>query len=132
MPDVITISPAIPEDDHGRCHALGAVLDRIGDKWAIMVVGALSRGPMRFNALKRQIGGVSQRMLTLTLRGMVRDGLITRTQHLTIPLRVDYELTELGCSLLGPLISLSDWALANLATIEATRIAHDEAVRKAA
>lgn len=131
MPDVIAISPAV-DDKHDRCRALGAVLNRIGDKWVIMVVGALSPGPMRFNALKRLIGGVSQRMLTLTLRSMERDGLVTRTQYPTIPPRVDYELTELGHSLLGPLNSLNEWAAANLSVIEAARATHDEASDQAA
>ncbi|PVM92721.1 winged helix-turn-helix transcriptional regulator [Caulobacter endophyticus] len=132
MPDGVSIPPAPHEDDRQRCRALGAVLDRIGDKWVVMVVGALSNGPMRFNAIKRMIGGVSQRMLTLTLRGMERDGLVTRTQFPTIPPRVDYELTPLGQSLLGPLLTLSEWATANLATIEASRALHDQADTEAA
>lgn len=132
MPEVIAITPTTQEDDHRRCRALGAVLDRIGDKWVIMVVGALSQGPMRFNAIKRLIGGVSQRMLTLTLRGMERDGLVTRTPYSTIPPRVDYELTELGHSLLVPLRTLSEWAANNLGTIEAARVSHDEKNTQAA
>lgn len=123
MTHIPDISP--PDHAHGRCRALGAVLDRIGDKWVVMVVGALSHGPMRFNALKRLIGAVSQRMLTLTLRGMERDGLVTRTQYPTIPPRVDYALTDLGHSLIVPLSHLSAWADENLATIEAARRAHE-------
>lgn len=110
---------------HGRCRALGAVLDRIGDKWVVLIVGALSHGPMRFNALKRMIGGVSQRMLTLTLRGMERDGLVSRTHYPTSPPRVEYALTDLGHSLIEPLQKLSVWADAHLSSIEEARRAHD-------
>lgn len=73
------------EGEHARCRSLGQILDRIGDKWTIMAVGALSKGPMRFNAIMRQIGGVSHRMLTITLRGLERDGLVRRTAFPTIP-----------------------------------------------
>lgn len=82
---------------------------------------------MRFNELKREIGGISQRMLTLTLRGLERDGLITRTIFATIPPRVDYELTPLGRSLLEPVTGLSAWALKNIAKIEAARSKFDTA-----
>ena len=89
-----------------NCKALGRILDRIADKWSIMVVGVLSHGPMRFNALQRSIPGISHRMLTLTLRGLERDGLVKRIAFATIPPRVDYELTacaadtDLHCVLL--------------------------------
>lgn len=108
-------------DDHSHCKALGRVLDRIGDKWTVMVVGALSRGPVRFNALLRLIGGVSHRMLTLTLRGLEQDGLVKRTVYPTIPPKVEYELTEIGRSLIEPLHVLSSWATTNLPAIEAAR-----------
>ena len=85
---------------------------------------------MRFNELKREIGGISQRMLTLTLRGLERDGLITRTIFATIPPRVDYELTPLGRSLLEPVTGLSAWALRNIAKIEAARARFDGASAK--
>jgi len=104
------MNTTVPEPDHSHCLALGAVLDRIGDKWTVMVVGALSQGPIRFNALRRQIGGVSQRMLTITLRGLERDGLVKRTMYPTIPPRVEYELTELGYTLIEPLHQLAFWA----------------------
>jgi DNA-binding HxlR family transcriptional regulator len=100
----------VESDNHARCRALGAVLDRVGDKWTVMAVSALSEGPMRFNALLRLIGGVSQRMLTLTLRGLERDGIVTRTVFPTIPPRVDYELTPMGRTLIAPLTELSAWA----------------------
>lgn len=114
------------DDDHARCRALGAVLDRIADKWAIMAVGALSHGPMRFNAMVRLIGGVSQRMMTLTLRNLEKDGLVTRTIYPTIPPRVDYELTPLGRTLIEPLKVMSDWAQVHLPEIEAAQRAYAE------
>ncbi|WP_454678129.1 winged helix-turn-helix transcriptional regulator [Achromobacter marplatensis] len=117
-------------DDHARCKALGRVLDRIGDKWTIMVVGALSKGPVRFNALLRLIGGVSHRMLTLTLRGLEQDGLVKRTVYPTIPPKVEYQLTEIGRSLIEPLSTLSAWAETNLPAIEAAR-ATDESEEQA-
>lgn len=108
-------------DDHSRCKALGQILDRIGDKWTIMVVGGLSKGPMRFNALLRLIDGVSHRMLTLTLRGLEHDGLVKRTVYPTVPPKVEYELTDIGRSLIDPLSALSTWAVSNQAGIEAAR-----------
>jgi DNA-binding HxlR family transcriptional regulator len=107
--------------DTGDCRAIGGVLARIGDKWSVLIVSRLGVRPMRFNELKREIGGISQRMLTLTLRGLERDGLVTRTIFATIPPRVDYELTQLGRSLLEPVMGLSAWALKNIAKIETAR-----------
>ncbi|HEV2651944.1 MAG TPA: helix-turn-helix domain-containing protein [Rhizomicrobium sp.] len=103
------------------CKAVSGVLGRIGDKWSVLIVSRLGRRPMRFNELKREIGGISQRMLTLTLRGLERDGLVTRTVFPTIPPRVDYDLTPLGSSLLTPVNALGDWALANIGTINEAR-----------
>ena len=119
---------SVSEDPHAECRALGQVLDRIGDKWTIMVVGALSHGPLRFNALMRRIGGVSHRMLTLTLRGLERDGLVRRTAFATIPPRVDYELTPLGHSLIAPLAALSQWVQDHRAEIESARSAFDHSL----
>jgi DNA-binding HxlR family transcriptional regulator len=116
---------SVSEDRHTECRALAQVLDRVGDKWTIMVVGALSHGPLRFNALMRRIGGVSHRMLTLTLRGLERDGLVRRTAFATIPPRVDYELTPLGHSLIGPLAGLSQWVKDHRAEIERARRVFD-------
>ncbi|WP_322982052.1 helix-turn-helix domain-containing protein [Pseudomonas sp. C11] len=110
-----------PNDDHARCKALGQVLDRIGDKWTIGVVGALSKGPTRFNALLRLIEGVSHRMLTLTLRGLEQDGLVKRTVYPTVPPKVEYELTDMGSSLIEPLQVLSLWAQEHRPAIEAAR-----------
>lgn len=116
--------------DTGDCRAIGGVLARIGDKWSVLIVSRLGTRPMRFNELKREIGGISQRMLTLTLRGLERDGLITRTIFPTIPPRVDYELTTLGRSLLEPVTGLSLWALKNIGRIEAARAKFDAATAK--
>ncbi|MGF6975558.1 DNA-binding HxlR family transcriptional regulator [Paraburkholderia sp. JPY465] len=110
-----------PTDEHARCKALGQVLDRIGDKWTIGVVGALSKGPTRFNALLRLIDGVSHRMLTLTLRGLEQDGLVKRTVYPTVPPKVEYQLTDMGRSLTEPLETLSRWAQEHLPAIEAAR-----------
>src|ERR1700680_530562 len=103
------------------CRAVSDVLARIGDKWSVLVVSKLGGGPLRFNELRRSIGGISQRMLTLTLRGLERDGLITRTWFPTIPPRVHYALTALGRDLLAPVSGLGDWALRNRAKIARAR-----------
>jgi DNA-binding HxlR family transcriptional regulator len=111
----------------GECQVIGSLLSRIGDKWTVLTVMMLADGPKRFNELKRMIGGVSQRMLTLTLRGLERDGIVTRTVFPTIPPRVDYELTELGHSLRVPLQTLGDWAFRNIAAVEQARREFDAA-----
>jgi len=92
--------PDTPHDHRSaNCQAVNSVLARVGDKWSVLVIVLLGDGPKRFNEMKRLVGGISQRMLTLTLRGLERDGLVTRTVFPTIPPRVDYELTALGRSL---------------------------------
>ena len=106
------------------------VLHRIGDKWSVLIVMMLSDGPKRFNQLKREIDGISQRMLTLTLRGLERDGLVTRTVTPSIPPRVDYELTELGQSLREPVMALGDWAIAHIDCIRAAQERFDDAQEK--
>jgi DNA-binding HxlR family transcriptional regulator len=103
------------------CRAVSTVLARIGDKWSVLIVALLGDGPKRFNEIKRLVGGISQRMLTLTLRGLERDGLVTRTVYPTVPPRVEYELTELGRSLRAPVEALSLWARANQGEIEQAR-----------
>ncbi len=112
-----------PRLDHASsdCKAVSGVLARVGDKWSVLIVALLGDGPKRFNEIKRLVGGISQRMLTLTLRGLERDGLVTRTVFPTVPPRVDYELTELGRSLWRPVEALGAWARANQAQIEAAR-----------
>lgn len=114
------------------CRAVSAVLGRIGDKWSVLIVSRLGNGPLRFNELKRSIGGISQRMLTLTLRNLERDGLVSRTVTPTIPPRVDYELTELGKSLQEPICGLAEWALENVETIHAAQARFDAEADKAA
>lgn len=101
------------------------VLARVGGKWSILIISTLGQGPRRFNELKRGIQGVSQRMLTLTLRGLERDGLIVRTVTPSIPPRVDYALTELGRSLLEPVSALGQWAIVNRGEVEHARRVFD-------
>jgi len=107
----------VPED----CRAVSEVLSRVGDKWTVLVVSTLGDGPKRFNELRRALGSISQRMLTLTLRGLERDGLVTRTVFPTIPPRVEYELTRLGRSLLEPVSTLGLWARQNRSAIGEAR-----------
>ena len=107
----------VPED----CRAVSEVLSRVGDKWTILVVSELGNGPKRFNEIRRALGSISQRMLTLTLRGLERDGLVTRTVFPTVPPRVDYELTKLGRSLLEPVSGIGLWARQNRAAIAESR-----------
>jgi DNA-binding HxlR family transcriptional regulator len=107
------------------CRAVSDVLQRIGDKWSILVVSRLGHGPMRFSELRTVIGGISQKMLTTTLRILERDGFVTRTAFATIPPRVDYELTDLGRELLVPVNALGDWARDNIARINAARARFD-------
>lgn len=112
-----------PRDE---CLGLAQVLDRVADKWAIMVVGHLSQRPsIRFNELMRAIPGISHRMLTLTLRNLEREGLVSRAPFATVPPRVDYALTELGHSLTEPLSYLAGWAMANRLRVEAARADYD-------
>jgi DNA-binding HxlR family transcriptional regulator len=114
---------AAPEQQHlpSDCREVSSILARIGDKWSVLVIMLLGDQPRRFNELKRMVGGISQRMLTLTLRGLERDGLVTRTIFPTIPPRVDYELTELGRSLRVPVKKLGTWAFENLPEIQTAR-----------
>jgi DNA-binding HxlR family transcriptional regulator len=105
------------------------VLARVGDKWTVLVVGTLGDGPKRFNEIRRALGSISQRMLTLTLRALERDGLVTRTVFPTIPPRVEYALTKLGHSLLEPVSSLGLWARKNRSAIAAARQRFDAATQ---
>jgi DNA-binding HxlR family transcriptional regulator len=109
------------------CRAVSEVLARVGDKWTVLVVSILGGGHKRFNELRRALGSISQRMLTLTLRGLERDGLVTRTVFATIPPRVAYALTKLGRSLLEPVSALGLWARKNRAAIEDARRRFDSA-----
>jgi len=113
------------EGDVATCNAMGDILNRIGDKWSVMIVGYLSRKTMRFNELRHTIGGISQRMLTLTLRNLERDGLVTRTVYPEIPPRVEYALTDLGRTLTQPLDTLWDWAGSHRDEVQAARVRYD-------
>ena len=116
-----------------NCHAMSDVLNRIGDKWSVMVVGMLGRsGTLRFNELKRMINGVSQRMLTLTLRNLERDGLVTRKIYPEVPPRVEYGLTELGKTLEVPISKLWDWSAENYGSIVDARAIYDARVNAVA
>ena len=107
------------------CGAMGDILNRIGDKWSVMVVGHLTRKTMRFNELRHAIGGISQRMLTLTLRNLERDGLVIRTVYPEIPPRVEYQLTELGRTLTDPLDTLWNWASRHGSEVRVARETYD-------
>ena len=107
------------------CPAVREVLHRVGDKWSVQIVALVGDGPMRFSDLRRSIEGISQRMLTLTLRGLERDGLVTRTVFPEIPPRVEYELTRLGKTLLEPISALADWAEEYRTSIQEARAKYD-------
>ena len=107
------------------CRTISGLLQRIGDTWSVLVVHTLADGSRRFSELRREIPSVSQRMLTLTLRNLERDGLVERTVTPTIPPRVDYELTALGHSLKVPINALSQWALDNIEAIDAAQVRFD-------
>ena len=112
--------------DNPVCQTISSLLQRIGDKWSVLVVSTLATGPRRFNELRREIPSVSQRMLTLTLRNLERDGLVSRTVTPSIPPRVDYELTPLGRSLECPIAQLQQWPLDNVGAIHAAQARYDK------
>jgi DNA-binding HxlR family transcriptional regulator len=116
----------LPNPASEDCRNLSSILARVGDKWSVLIVVLLGDGPKRFNEIKRMVGGISQRMLTFTLRGLERDGLVTRTVFPTTPQRVDYELTDLGGSLWKAVEPLGSWARAHLSEILASREQFDE------
>ena len=108
---------AIPWDPYRLDCPSRRLLDRIGDRWTVLIVGALDPGPQRFSALAARVGGISQKMLTQTLRSLERDGFVHRTVYPETPARVEYELTPLGRSLQGPLRALEEWAVANMSEV---------------
>ncbi|EAS48696.1 putative transcriptional regulator [Aurantimonas manganoxydans SI85-9A1] len=114
-----------PPHDSGRCRQANEVISLVGDKWSVHIVMLLGTGRKRFMEIKRAVDGISQKMLTITLRGLERDGYVTRTAYPTIPPKVEYELTDLGRELLVPLDALGSWALANHARVVAARAAYD-------
>jgi len=130
------MSPAAKSDfvmcDESNCAPIREILDRVGDKWSLYIIAVLYRGPLRFNEIKREVNGISQRMLTLTLRSLERDGLLTRTVAASTPLRVDYELTPVGQSLRAPIIGLIAWAIENRSRMEKARANFDRAFAKKA
>jgi DNA-binding HxlR family transcriptional regulator len=113
------------QKDHPDC-GIRDVLDRVGDKWSVLVIVELATGPRRFRQLQRAIDGISQRMLTLTVRRLERDGLVLRTVYPTVPAQVDYRLTETGTSLTHLVKALADWSLAHRETIAQARHTYDE------
>ncbi|WP_422371140.1 winged helix-turn-helix transcriptional regulator [Hoeflea sp.] len=117
-----------PPDLHrpGQCQVANDVISLVGDKWSVLVVSKLGQGRMRFSELKRAVEGISQKMLTTTLRGLERDGYVSRTVYPTVPPRVDYELTELGAELLEPVAALGQWAVSNHARVLSARRSYDE------
>jgi len=112
---------------HSResCLAARDVLDRVGDKWSVLLVALLTDRPRRFSDLRRSVEGISQRMLTRTLRALERDGLVARTVYPSVPPKVEYALTELGHTLLGPITALAEWAQGNRTTIQEARARYD-------
>ena len=119
------VTATMKDPSNPVCRTISTLLSRIGDKWTVLVVQTLGSGSKRFNELRREIPSVSQRMLTLTLRNLERDGLVSRTVTPTIPPRVDYELTELGQSLQKPICGLATWATENVETIHAAQARFD-------
>lgn len=113
--------------DGGR--TIRAVLDRICNKWTLLIVATLDQGNLRFTDLHQQIPGISQRMLTLTLRNLERDGLVSRTVYAEVPPRVEYALTPTGESLIPPALALAGWAIEHVPHIEASRAAHQDRSR---
>lgn len=113
---------ALPPD---VCKEVGEVLARVGDKWSILVIRHLREGPVRFNELRRDLGGITHKVLTSTLRGLDRDGFVSRTVTPTVPPRVDYALTALGQELMEPIDMLATWALRRREAVRQARAAYD-------
>ena len=126
VPEHTEVTVELPDPASDDCRAVSSVLARVGDKWSVLIIVLLGDGPKRFNEIKRIVGGISQRMLTLTLRGLERDGLVKRTQFPTIPPRVDYELTELGRSLWEAVKPLGEWVQRHVQHITEARAAFDK------
>jgi DNA-binding HxlR family transcriptional regulator len=118
------VTPVKPHED-AACTRISELLARVGDKWTLLVVRALGERPLRFNALRREVGEISQKMLASTLRNLERDGFVSRTVTPTQPPQVEYALTTMGRDLQGPVAALAQWTLANAQMIEAARTAYD-------
>jgi DNA-binding HxlR family transcriptional regulator len=119
------MSPRHIPESHESCIAAREVLSRVGDKWSVFIVTMLEE-PKRFSELRRGVEGISQRMLTLTLRGLERDGLVARKVFPTVPPRVDYSLTPLGRTLLEPVKAIGSWAIENRLNIQSARDKYDK------
>lgn len=117
--------PVTPDAASADCRGVSEILSRVGDKWTMQVVVALRDRPRRFNELKRQVAGISQQMLTRTLKMLERDGMVERTVSSTTPPQVEYALSDLGRSLSEPVRQLAHWAGAHLATIQDNRLRYD-------
>lgn len=126
---LVTTPPPQPGTDPS-CQRVNEIFGRLGDKWTILAILMLTEKPRRFNELKRLIGGISQQMLTRTLKALERDGMLTRTVYPTVPPQVEYGLTPLGHSLSEPLLQLASWALEHLNDIEEHRAAHDQSMKQ--
>lgn len=124
-PSNMNVTVAPQDLQNADCQKISQVLARIGEKWSILIIMFLASGPYRFTEIRRAINGISQRMLTLCLRGLERDGLIKRTVFSVMPPRVEYELTPLGRSLTEPVIALGTWANEHIADIDLARAAFD-------
>jgi DNA-binding HxlR family transcriptional regulator len=120
------VTTRLPNPASEDCRNVSSILARVGDKWSVLIVVLLGDGPKRFNEIKRMVGGISQRMLTFTLRGLERDGLVTRTVFPTAPQRVDYELTKLGSTLWKAVEPLGSWARTHVSEILASREQFDQ------
>jgi len=118
-----------PHPLQADCQKVSQMLARLGEKWSMLVVMLLRAGPRRFNDIKRNTGGISQQMLTRTLRGLERDGMLTRTIHPTSPPQVEYQLTELGLALSEPASAFGQWVQEHLAEIDAARDRFDQRVK---
>lgn len=117
-----------PLNENAACGAVSEILCRVGDKWTVLVVTVLHDQPRRFNDIKRSVGGISQQMLTRTLKTLERDGMVSRTVYATKPPQVEYALTELGLSLAEPVVQLGRWARAHITAIHANRVQYDAKV----
>jgi DNA-binding HxlR family transcriptional regulator len=118
--------------ESSACRRISQVLSRVGDKWTVLVIVQLRDGPLRFSEIKRQLGSISQKMLTATLRALERDGFVTRTVFPSVPPRVDYELTGLGRDLLRPVTAIANWATENADAIDRARARFDGTAKAAA
>ncbi|TQM43252.1 winged helix-turn-helix transcriptional regulator [Pseudonocardia cypriaca] len=123
--EALELDGAVPDQD--ACRHVLRVLGRIGDKWTVLVIARLGDGPLRYGELQRAVTGISQRMLTLTVRALERDGLVSRTVHPSIPPRVEYALTDLGRTLLDPVLALATWAIEHRGDVEESRRRYDGA-----